>query len=232
MLRELDSIDRAMSPRGGSIEGFPYRPASANREVAEGPWGMGRGRRNPCPGRSEGRDHDRSGHGARVGGAPPALGPRPEPLARRHGHLPGRAAGRRRVRRRLPRHRRHARGSRAVLRRTITHRGREAGVRQFLDVGTGLPTAGNTHEVAQRLAPESRIVYVGDDPMLPAPARTLLRSSPGARPPASTPTPPTRTASSPPPRRRWTRPGRPGSSPATSWAMSPATTRPAPSSTG
>ncbi|KUN27976.1 hypothetical protein AQJ11_15380 [Streptomyces corchorusii] len=75
-----------------------------------------------------------------------------------------------------------ARGSRAVLRRTITHRVREAGVRQFLDVGTGLPTAGNTHEVAQRLAPESRIVYVGDDPMLPAPARTLLRSSPRARP--------------------------------------------------
>ncbi|AEY87336.1 hypothetical protein SHJG_2061 [Streptomyces hygroscopicus subsp. jinggangensis 5008] len=125
-----------------------------------------------------------------------------------------------------------ARGSRAFLRRTITHRGREAGVRQFLDVGTGLPTAGNTHEVTQRLAPESRIVYVGDDPMLPAPARTLLRSSPRARPPASTPTPPTRTASSPPPRRPWTRPGRPGSSPATSWAMSPATTRPAPSSTG
>lgn len=123
-----------------------------------------------------------------------------------------------------------ARGSRAVLRRTITHRGREAGVRQFLDVGTGLPTAGNTHGVAQRLAPESRIVYVGDDPVVPAPpgrcsapprGRDRLhrrrRHRPGPRPP---------------PRRRWTRPGRPGSSPATSWAMSPATTRPAPSSTG
>ncbi|GGY81215.1 hypothetical protein GCM10010300_26530 [Streptomyces olivaceoviridis] len=70
-----------------------------------------------------------------------------------------------------------ARGSRAFLRRTLTYLVREAGIRRFLDVGTGLPTAGNTHEVAQRPAPESRIVYVDNDPMVLTHARTLLRSS-------------------------------------------------------
>ena len=54
----------------------------------------------------------------------------------------------------------------------------EAGVRQFLDVGTGLPTADNTHQVAQRVAPESRIVYVDNDPLVLAHARALLTSSP------------------------------------------------------
>ena len=53
-----------------------------------------------------------------------------------------------------------------------------AGVRQFLDIGTGLPAAGNTHEVAQSLAPESRIVYVDNDPMVLAHARALLASTP------------------------------------------------------
>lgn len=71
-----------------------------------------------------------------------------------------------------------ARSSRAFLRRTITYLVREAGIRQFLDVGAGLPTAENTHEVAQRLAPESRIVYVDNDPMVLAHARSLLHSSP------------------------------------------------------
>lgn len=52
------------------------------------------------------------------------------------------------------------------------------GVRQFLDIGTGLPTADNTHEVAQRAAPESRIVYVDNDPVVLAHARALLTSSP------------------------------------------------------
>lgn len=52
------------------------------------------------------------------------------------------------------------------------------GIRQFLDVGTGLPTAENTHEVAQRLAPDSRIVYVDNDPVVLAHARALLTSSP------------------------------------------------------
>jgi hypothetical protein len=54
----------------------------------------------------------------------------------------------------------------------------EAGVRQFLDIGTGLPTASNTHEVAQSMAPESRIVYVDNDPLVLSHARALLTSSP------------------------------------------------------
>ncbi len=53
----------------------------------------------------------------------------------------------------------------------------DAGIRQFLDIGTGLPTAGNTHEVAQQIAPESRIVYVDNDPMVMVHARALLTSS-------------------------------------------------------
>jgi hypothetical protein len=53
-----------------------------------------------------------------------------------------------------------------------------AGIRQFLDIGTGLPTAENTHEVAQRAAPESRIVYVDHDPVVISHARALLTSSP------------------------------------------------------
>ena len=52
-----------------------------------------------------------------------------------------------------------------------------AGVRQFLDIGTGLPTADNTHDVAQRAAPESRIVYVDHDPVVISHARALLTSS-------------------------------------------------------
>ncbi|WP_121717084.1 SAM-dependent methyltransferase [Streptomyces sp. E5N91] len=71
-----------------------------------------------------------------------------------------------------------ARSSRAFLRRNITHLVAEAGIRQFLDIGTGLPTADNTHEVAQRVAPESRIVYVDNDPMVLAHARALLYSTP------------------------------------------------------
>src|ERR1700752_1927527 len=51
------------------------------------------------------------------------------------------------------------------------------GIRQFLDIGTGLPTANNTHEVAQRAAPESRVVYVDNDPVVLAHARALLTSS-------------------------------------------------------
>jgi hypothetical protein len=71
-----------------------------------------------------------------------------------------------------------ARSSRAFLRRTITYLVSEAGIRQFLDIGTGLPSAENTHQVAQRIAPESRIVYVDNDPMVLAHARALLYSSP------------------------------------------------------
>jgi hypothetical protein len=55
----------------------------------------------------------------------------------------------------------------------------QAGVRQFLDVGTGLPTADNTHEVAQAVAPQSRIVYADNDPMVLVHARALLTTAPG-----------------------------------------------------
>ncbi|MFC7528333.1 SAM-dependent methyltransferase [Actinoplanes sp. GCM10030250] len=71
-----------------------------------------------------------------------------------------------------------ARANRAFLQRAVGYLAREAGLRQFLDVGTGLPTADNTHEVAQRIAPESRIVYVDHDPMVMAHARALLTSTP------------------------------------------------------
>jgi hypothetical protein len=56
--------------------------------------------------------------------------------------------------------------NRAFLRRAVTHLAGTAGIRQFLDIGTGLPTADNTHEVAQRIAPESRVVYVDNDPLV------------------------------------------------------------------
>jgi S-adenosyl methyltransferase len=69
------------------------------------------------------------------------------------------------------------RENRAFLQRTISFLVREAGIRQFLDIGTGLPTADNTHEVAQALAPDSRIVYVDNDPIVLAHARALLTSS-------------------------------------------------------
>ncbi|MER5182293.1 SAM-dependent methyltransferase [Streptomyces sp. NPDC002896] len=71
-----------------------------------------------------------------------------------------------------------ARSSRAFLRRSIHYLVAEAGVRQFLDVGSGLPTVDNTHEVAQRIAPAARIVYVDNDPLVLAHARDLLGSTP------------------------------------------------------
>ena len=71
-----------------------------------------------------------------------------------------------------------ARETRAFLRRVVTYLAAEAGVRQFLDVGTGLPTVGNTHEVAQAVAPDARVVYVDNDPLVLAHARTLLTSTP------------------------------------------------------
>jgi O-methyltransferase involved in polyketide biosynthesis len=76
-----------------------------------------------------------------------------------------------------PEQRDKARACRRFLARAVTHLAGECGVRQFLDVGTGLPTAENTHEVAQRVAPESRIVYVDNDPLVLAHARALLTSS-------------------------------------------------------
>ncbi len=71
--------------------------------------------------------------------------------------------------------------SRRFLSDVVRRLALEHGIRQFLDVGTGLPTADNTHEVAQRAAPESRIVYVDNDPVVLTHARALLTSSPGGK---------------------------------------------------
>ena len=68
--------------------------------------------------------------------------------------------------------------NRAFLGRAIHYLVTEAGIRQFLDIGTGLPSANNTHEVAQRAAPESRIVYVDNDPIVLSHAQALLTSAP------------------------------------------------------
>ncbi len=71
-----------------------------------------------------------------------------------------------------------ARADRDFLGRAVTYLTRERGVRQFLDIGTGLPTADNTHEIAQRIAPDARIVYVDNDPIVLVHARTLLTGTP------------------------------------------------------
>jgi hypothetical protein len=71
-----------------------------------------------------------------------------------------------------------ARQSRAFLARAVRYLASEAGIRQFLDVGTGLPTVDNTHEVAHSVAPESRIVYVDNDPLVLVHAQALLTSTP------------------------------------------------------
>jgi SAM-dependent methyltransferase len=68
--------------------------------------------------------------------------------------------------------------NRAFLARAVRYLTTEAGIRQFLDIGTGIPTADNTHEVAQREAADSRIVYVDNDPIVLLHARALLRSAP------------------------------------------------------
>lgn len=71
-----------------------------------------------------------------------------------------------------------ARVGRHFIGRTVRYLTTEAGVRQFLDIGTGLPTVDNTHEVAQRVAPGTRVVYVDNDPLVLAHAQALLTSSP------------------------------------------------------
>jgi hypothetical protein len=75
----------------------------------------------------------------------------------------------------------YARADRLFLGRAVRHLVAACGTRQFLDIGTGLPTADNTHEVAQRLAPDARIVYVDNDPLVLAHARALLTSAPEGR---------------------------------------------------
>jgi trans-aconitate methyltransferase len=72
-----------------------------------------------------------------------------------------------------------ARANRAFLGRAVRFLAAEAGIRQFLDIGTGIPSASNTHEVAQAVAPDSRIVYVDNDPIVLTHARALLTSAPG-----------------------------------------------------
>jgi hypothetical protein len=71
-----------------------------------------------------------------------------------------------------------ARANRAFLGRAVRFLAGETGIRQFLDIGTGIPAAANTHEVAQSVAPDSRIVYVDNDPIVLTHARALLTSDP------------------------------------------------------
>ncbi|WP_442738113.1 SAM-dependent methyltransferase [Streptomyces pseudogriseolus] len=72
----------------------------------------------------------------------------------------------------------YALADRQFLGRAVRHLAGPCGIRQFLDIGTGLPTADNTHEVAQRVAPDSRVVYVDNDPIVLAHAEALLTSTP------------------------------------------------------
>jgi hypothetical protein len=74
--------------------------------------------------------------------------------------------------------RERVRANRAFLARAVRYLAAEAGIRQFLDIGTGIPAANNTHEVAQAVAPDSRIVYVDNDPIVLTHARALLASGP------------------------------------------------------
>ncbi len=70
------------------------------------------------------------------------------------------------------------RANRAFLGRATRFLAADAGIRQFLDIGTGIPTGDNTHEVAQRAAPDSRVLYVDNDPIVLLHAQALLRSTP------------------------------------------------------
>jgi S-adenosyl methyltransferase len=70
--------------------------------------------------------------------------------------------------------RRGVRAQRAFLANAVDYLARSAGIRQFLDIGTGIPTANNTHEVAHAITPDARVVYVDNDPMVLAHARALL----------------------------------------------------------
>jgi hypothetical protein len=74
-----------------------------------------------------------------------------------------------------------ARENRKFLGRAVRYLAAEAGIRQFLDIGSGLPATGNVHEVAQAIAPESRVVYVDNDPLVLVHARALLASAPEGR---------------------------------------------------
>jgi hypothetical protein len=73
-----------------------------------------------------------------------------------------------------------ARANRAFLGRAVRYLAEQAGIRQFLDIGSGIPTAQNVHQVAQQAAPESRVVYADIDPVAVAHSRLLLQDNPGA----------------------------------------------------
>ncbi|MGK8524335.1 SAM-dependent methyltransferase [Nocardia asteroides] len=81
----------------------------------------------------------------------------------------------------IPAIRHMARANRAFLGRAVRHLAGAAGIDQFLDIGAGLPAAGNTHEVAQRIDPSARVVYVDNDPLVLAHARALMASRPQGR---------------------------------------------------
>jgi hypothetical protein len=74
--------------------------------------------------------------------------------------------------------RERVRANRAFLVRAVRYLAAEAGIRQFLDIGTGIPSANNTHEIAQQVAPDSRVVYVDNDPIVLTHARALLAGRP------------------------------------------------------
>lgn len=99
-----------------------------------------------------------------------------------------------------------ARTSRHFLGRAVEHLAGEQGIRQFLDIGTGLPTADNTHEVAQRVAPDARIVYVDNDPWSSPTPVLCSRARPRARRRTSTPICTSPRPSSRQRRTRWTSP--------------------------
>ncbi len=80
----------------------------------------------------------------------------------------------------VPNVREITRANRAFVRRAVTFMAREAGITQFLDIGSGIPTQGNVHEVAQAIIPDARVVYVDVDPVAIAHSRTILADNPHA----------------------------------------------------
>ena len=83
----------------------------------------------------------------------------------------------RQILRQWPEARLNARANRAFLQRAVRFLAAEAGIRQFIDIGTGIPTAGNVHEVAGQVAPDARVVYVDNDPIVHVHANALLTGS-------------------------------------------------------
>lgn len=81
----------------------------------------------------------------------------------------------------IPRQREHVRANRDFLVRAVEFLVGEAGIRQIVDIGAGLPTSPNVHEVARAIAPETRVVYVDNDPVVMAHARALMRAEPPGR---------------------------------------------------